>query len=114
MKECKWCERIWPALVEVARSGRTINYQSLKDTVSFNGWQRTFSHCLGRIANYCHRKDWPIITVVVVNKATGVPGAGIPFVDDFAAELGRVRAFPWGEHAAPVAEAFPESACLTS
>jgi hypothetical protein len=114
MTECEWCEQVWPALVRQARSGQTINYQSLKDAVGFNGWQRTFSHCLGRIANLCHCEGWPIITVMVVNKATGVPGAGIPFVDDFDVELERVRAFPWQDHAAPVAEQFPESACLTS
>ena len=114
MTECEWCERIWPALVETARSGNTINYQTLKESVGFNAWQRTFSHCLGRIANYCHIKGWPIITAMVVNKATGVPGDGIPFVDDFEAAQESVRAFPWHEYPTPVAEEFPESACLTS
>lgn len=114
MTECEWCERIWPELLEIARSGQTITYQNLKTKVSFNAWQRTFSHCLGRIANHCHRKGWPIITVVVVNKTTGVPGNGIPFVDDFRMELTRVYDFPWHEQAAPVAEEFPASACLTS
>jgi hypothetical protein len=51
---------------------------------------------------------------MVVNKATGVPGDGIPFVQDFEAELGLVRAFPWHEQVAPVAGDFPASACLSS
>jgi hypothetical protein len=114
MTECEWCEQIWPALVERATSGQTINYQRLKERVGFNGWQRTLSHCLGRIANLCHARGWPIITVMVVNKTTGIPGIGIPFVDDFETELERVRAFPWHEHPHPVAEEFPASACLTS
>jgi hypothetical protein len=114
MTECEWCERIWPALIERARIGRTINYQSLKELVEFNGWQITLSHCLGRIARYCHDKGWPILTVMVVNKATGRPGRGIPFVDDFESELTRVRAFPWHEQRLPVSAEFPESACLTS
>jgi hypothetical protein len=114
MTECEWCERIWPELAERARTGQTITYQSLKEVIGFNGWQRTFSHCLGRIANYCHINDWPIITAVVVNKATGAPGNGIPFVDDFEIELERVCAFSWNAHRAPVAEEFPESACLAS
>jgi hypothetical protein len=39
MTEREWCEQIWPVLVERARSGQTINYQSLKVLVVFNGWQ---------------------------------------------------------------------------
>jgi len=114
MTEREWCERLWPELVAIARAGRTVTYQSLKEIVGFNAWQRTFSHCLGRIANYCHLKGWPVITVMVVNKVTGIPGKGIPFVDNLDAEQGRVRTFPWHDHVAPVAEEFPESACLTS
>ena len=114
MTEREWCERIWPALVDRARSGHTINYKGLKELVKFNGWQRTFSNCLGRIANYCHSKEWPIITVMVVNKTSGRPGNGIPFVDNFEAELEAVRDFPWHEQSAPLAEEFPESACLNS
>lgn len=51
MTECECCERIWPALVDAAGSGCTITYKQLKELVGFNAWQKTFSLCLGRIAN---------------------------------------------------------------
>ncbi len=113
MTEREWSERIWPTLVDWARKRGTVSYASLKEAVGFRGWQKTFSQCLGRIANYCHLKRWPILTVVVVNKRTGKPGGGIPFVEDFDAELKRVHAFPWQKHPTPVSEEFPESACLS-
>ena len=113
MTECEWCQRMWPVLIDRAGNGLTINYKGLKETIEFKGWQRTFSRCLGRIANYCHKKGWPILTVIVVNKETGRPGGGIPFVSDFESEQKRVHAFPWHEQRTPASEDFPESACLS-
>ena len=112
MTEREWCERFWPALTERARVGRTITYKDLKQLLQCRVWQRTLSSCLGRIANYCHMKGWPILTVLVVGKISGRPGNGLPFVDDFKSELEHVRAFPWQDQPSPVAEEFPESACL--
>lgn len=114
MTEREWCERIWPVHVNLAAARTTITYKDLKSRIGFNGWQRTLSNCLGRIANYCHQHELPIIVAVVVNKNTGRPGHGIPFVEDFDAELERVHAFPWRQQNPPVADAFPESACKSA
>jgi hypothetical protein len=103
----------WPELVKKARAGLTISYGDLKRLVKLKGWQKTFSLILSRIANYCHRKSkgWPILTVLVVNKKTGEPGNGIPFVSDFKSELALVHAFPWHNQRSPTAGEFPVSAC---
>ena len=111
MTEREWCETIWPVLTSVAQSGGTITYADLKGRIGFKGWQRTFSSCLGRIANFCYLHELPILTAVVVSKVSGKPGSGIPYAEDFHSELARVGAHPWQRQTPPVAEAFPESAC---
>src|SRR4026208_1553186 len=102
MTEREWCEKIWPALTEVARRGEKTTYKELKAKTGFSGGQRTLSSCRGRIANYCRQHNLPILTSVVVNKTTGKPGSGIPFVEEFESELAKVHAFASQGESIPV------------
>ncbi|HVC96893.1 MAG TPA: hypothetical protein VND64_24655 [Pirellulales bacterium] len=98
----EWCEEVWPELVELASRKDSINYTALMEKVGVGGEPREFaSQCLRRIANCCRASKLPMLNVLVVNKRTGKPGGGIPFVSDLGAERERVFAFDWASYPPP-------------
>ena len=64
---------------------------------------------LGLIHDYCKRKDYPILNVIVVSAKTGFPGDGFPekqTATELLVERARVFAFDWSARAKPRSEDF--------
>ena len=64
----------WPILSKLAHKGKKITYGELSGFLGLH--HRSARWFLGVIQEECIRQDLPPIQAIVVNKRTGVPGAG--------------------------------------
>ena len=88
-------------LAAVAGERRTITYGELTD--EFGIPTRSWGWILGGIALRCHKEELPILSVLAVNKATGLPSPaarlyrdlGIDGDDAMRAEQQRCLASDW-------------------
>lgn len=72
----------WQILIAAAMNRQTHTYKSLSTLMYGNPAQGVIARVLGHIALYCHQNDLPLLTVLVVNEKTGLPGEGIPTSGD--------------------------------
>jgi putative restriction endonuclease len=70
-----------------------MTYGELADILGFKS-ARGMGTFLEYIMCYCENNRLPPLTVIVVNKETGLPGAGLT-LDDLHAERERVFSFDW-------------------
>jgi hypothetical protein len=83
-------------LIGRAANQQTIQYRQLCEQMDY-GVGPILAHPLGRIMDWCAREGLPALTVLVVEKETGLPSTGLTTVQqgDFPAEQQRVFAFDW-------------------
>ncbi len=90
--------QIWQILIGKAVNRQTMTYESLADLIGFKG-AGTLGEYLGHILYFCKQNNLPLLTVLVVNKETGLPGKGLedalPPTVDFHAERERVFNHKW-------------------
>lgn len=68
--------QIWQILVGLAYNRQTITFGGLAEIMGFQG-AGIFANILGHIMFYCLQHGLPVLTVLVVNQETGLPGDGI-------------------------------------
>jgi len=87
--------RIWDFLVGVARAGRTTNYAELAKAVGCH-W-RPLAQPLGLIQDHCLQEGLEPLSILVVGKSGGMPGAGFIAWDigNLEEGLARVHQFHW-------------------
>lgn len=93
--------RAWPILALAATQSRDLTYKQLGAELGIH--HRACRYVLHEIQTYCQDQGWPILTMVVVNSKTGLPGAGCvvhepDVIEEKRAEL---RVFPWLEQENP-------------
>jgi hypothetical protein len=86
--------QIWPILVSAAHNRQSLTYGDLADHLEFDG-AGVFAHILGRIMEYCQKKELPPLTCLVVNQTTGLPGAGLTTVEDLPRDREAVYRANW-------------------
>ena len=93
--------RAWPVLILAATQGRDLTYKQLGAELGIH--HRACRYVLHEIQTYCQDQGWPILTMVVVNSQTRLPGAGCVVHDPDVIEEKRaeLHAFPWLEQANP-------------
>lgn len=67
--------QIWQILVGCAANWQITTYGHLADCLGYEG-SGIFKDILDRIYWYCKLEGLPSLTSIVVNKNTGIPGAG--------------------------------------
>jgi hypothetical protein len=107
---------IWSVLVLAARNQQILRYYRME---RITGLHRNLqAPILGRIENYCKRKDLPHLTSILVNEEDGVPGYLYPgfrgadakvkpeiYLELFR-EQSRVFIFDWLKNDAPSVDDF--------
>jgi putative restriction endonuclease len=94
----------WPILVARARTGKTMYYIELAEELGYTS-ARVSRAALWSIQDFCTEKSLPSLTGIVVNKKTGVPGAGFRLGHRTLGDAQqRAFAFDWSSVARP----FPE------
>lgn len=85
--------QIWQILIAKAHNRQIITYGILADMLGFKG-AGVLATPLGHIMYYCQQNELPPLTVLVVNKNTGLPGEGL-IGADLNADRERVFQYDW-------------------
>lgn len=89
----------WQVLVAAAHNRQVLTYSILADHIGMG--PGTLAEVLGCIMHYCAQKNLPPLTVLVVNKDTGLPGAGLRTLEDLPRDRERVFAEEWFKRLPP-------------
>ena len=96
----------WAVLAWAARHRQTMTYQQLSQATGM------FSGGLGAVLEpiqaYCQTRNLPPLTVLVVQKETGLPGAGFTAAQavQVATDQSKVFDFDWLKHGNPQVAGF--------
>jgi putative restriction endonuclease len=85
--------KAWEILGSLAQRKKCITYGELGEAIGVH-W-RQVNHVLGLLQDYCIDNDFPPITILVVNKATGVPGTGFIATENLPEGKNEVQQYPW-------------------
>ena len=72
--------QIWQILIGVAHNRQIITYGMLADMLGYHG-AGTLAQPLGHIMYYCQQNELTPLTILVVNRDTGLPGEGLTGVE---------------------------------
>jgi hypothetical protein len=85
--------QIWPVLAFAAQRRMTLTYDQLGNLIGVP--RHGLAHLLAPIQEYCRGRDWPPLTVLVVQEGTGLPGSGFTAAADVPEAQARVFSFNW-------------------
>lgn len=86
----------WQILCGAAMNRQTLTYLRLSELVYGKPAQGVLDRVLGHVAYFCRDNDLPVLTCIVVNQNTGLPGQDIPMsLEELNAERERVYAEDW-------------------
>ena len=86
--------QIWTLLVTAAKDRKTYTYGDLANVLSFGG-AGVFAPILDCIMRFCKEKNLPPLTILVVNKTTGLPGEGLTTIDEVNRDREAVFNYDW-------------------
>jgi hypothetical protein len=87
--------QLWSVLVFAARNQQFLSYEMISQMTGLAPQGQALE--LGKIWTYCQRKGFPLITTIVLEKGTGLPGdpSLMAAVTNLEAEQRRVFIFDW-------------------
>jgi len=100
MTQSERAAQIWQVLVGAACNRQVLTYTLVGDRIGMGAG--TLAGPLGLIMKYCERSGLPPLTVLVVNKETGVPGEGLTTLEELNRDRERVFAYDWYKLVPPV------------
>jgi len=86
--------QLWQILIGLAHNRQTITYKLLSELLDYKG-AGVFAQLLDPIMMYCKKNSLPPLTVLVVNEATGMPGAGLSTIQDLNEDREKVFRHDW-------------------
>lgn len=100
--------QIYQILVGAAHRREILTYQILAKLIGYKG-AGVLDRQLGHLMYWCSQNNLPPLTVLVVNKSTGLPGWGLVEAVDLNSDRERVFNFNWYELVPPTVENLPDS-----
>ncbi len=92
--------QIWSLLICAARERKTYRYGDIAAILGFGG-AGVMAPILGCIMWYCKDNNLPPLTVLVVNRQTGLPGEGLTTLEEVNTDRESVFTFNWFDIAPP-------------
>lgn len=86
--------QVWQILIGAADNRQTLTYGQVAKHLEFEG-AGVLAQILGCIMSYCEAKGLPPLTCLVVNSATGLPGAGLTTVENLPTDREAVYNQNW-------------------
>lgn len=85
----------WDELIKVAKGNNLIQYGQLGKKIGIH--HRAIRFVLGIIVDYCYHNKLPLLTILVVNKKSGLPGKGFIswYTDDIEKGQNNVYGYNW-------------------
>jgi hypothetical protein len=100
--------QIYQILVGYAHRRQTLTYQILANLIGYKG-AGVLDRQLGHLMYWCSDNCLPPLTVLVVNKTTGLPGDGLVEAGDLNADRERVFNHDWYGIVPPLPHELPDS-----
>ena len=94
MKQPERAMQIWQILIAAAHERRILTYGHIAKLLGFGG-ATVVSQFLGLIMRYCADNGLPPLTVLVVNKETGLPGEGLTTLEEINKDREAVFNHDW-------------------
>ncbi len=91
--------QVWSVLALAARNRQLLTYDLLSNLIGVP--RQGLANVLDQVQRYCMQNDLPPLTILVVNKDTGLPGDGFVAVEDIAKNREPVFEYDWLTHGAP-------------
>ena len=102
-------QHVWSLLVCAARDRKTYTYGGLADALGIPGGARAMRHYLAPVMYYCREQQLPPLTVLVVNRETGLPGEGLTTLENVNLDREKVFAYKWFQREPPKTGDFEEA-----
>jgi len=87
-------QHVWSLLIVSAMDRKSFTYSQVGKILGVGGGNMV-SQYLKPVMNYCEKNGYPPLTVMVVNKETGLPGEGLTTVDNVNQDREAVYCFDW-------------------
>lgn len=100
--------QIYLILVGAAHRREILTYQIIAARLGYKG-SGVLDRQLGHLMRWCHENMLPPLTVLVVNKKTGLPGVGLTLAADLNADREAVFQFNWYSIVPPTSAELPEA-----
>ena len=100
--------QIWSLLICAARDRKIYTYGDVASALGMRG-AGVMGQFLGPIMHYCEQNDLPPLTVLVVNKDSGLPGEGLTTLAEVNSDRESVFAFDWFGIGPPETKDFREA-----
>lgn len=107
-------QHVWSLLVCAARDRRTYTYGGLAEALGIRGGARAMRHYLAPVMYYCREHQLPPLTVLVVNRETGLPGEGLTTLENVNRDRESVFAYGWFQMEPPETGDFEEATRASS
>jgi hypothetical protein len=101
-------QQIWQVLAGASHNRQVLTYSILAERIGTGAG--TLAPLLGAVMHYCANAGLPPLTVIVVNKETGLPGVGLSTVADLGRDRERVFSTSWDTMLPPSATDFETAA----
>jgi len=86
--------QIWSLLICAAKDRKTYTYGDVADILGMGG-AGVMAQFLAPIMWLCEDREWPPLTVLVVNQNSGLPGDGLTTIENVNADREKVFNFDW-------------------
>lgn len=96
--------QLWQVLISAAHNRQVLTYEIVAKRIGLVS--RGLGPHLGHIMRYCENNDLPPLTVLIVKKGRGLPGAGLTTVANPDEDRERVFAQNWFGMKPPTADDF--------
>jgi hypothetical protein len=88
----------WPILVGLAKRKKVITYKNLAEKLEPKAGReihhRAIRHILHEIYLFCEQNKLPLLTILIINKGTNLPGNGIPSLN-IKEDTDKVNDYDW-------------------
>jgi len=108
MKLEERAQQAWQILTGAARNRQVLTYTIVADRIGMA--PRGMGQVLGRIMWYCQQNALPPLTVLVVQRQTGLPGPGLTTVESIGKDREEVFEFNWDDLLPPSSADFARAA----
>lgn len=87
--------QVWQVLLGLAHNRQTITYEKLAELIGMANISVGLSQPLTLLMNYCKKNNLHPLTILVVQKHTGIPGEGLVTIEDLNKNREEVFNFEW-------------------
>jgi len=87
--------QIWQVLINLAHNRQTITYEKLAEIIGMGTMGVVVTQSLETLMSYCKNNNLPPLTILVVQKHSGIPGQGLTTIEELNADREKVFNYEW-------------------